>query len=293
MDLSLIEYGKQITLPVFEGEKREFTINDFPIVVSPELDKFNTYRKIYRNLARKAADAFGASYRKIVVNFDAFLIELPKMYVFYRAPLLEAAVNNLIAEGIYDVSLESFAQEHTNDFCLVGEDIRIMNESCAFTIQNNRQRTADALGIVPGFIFSGPLGLAAATVTNVSLSAAETAAIKNAKISNAQKMELFKRINTDVLIERAYLDYWRVFCSLCYKLYINEKNKWYPTEANENSVNNLLDNLMGGKIPSSAYAGVFQQIVDKSPYKNRFAEYLNNLYPNDPGLKEYLAYIDI
>lgn len=293
VDVNAIEYGKEITLPVFQGEARDFHVGEIELHVSAELDKFNTYRKIYKKLAKDAADSLTRTYNKVVVDLDKFLIEFPKMYVFYRAPLLEAAVNNLIAEGVYDASLESFAQDHTATFCLVNEDLTTMEHSCELTIQNNQQRKINNFNLIPGFIFSGPLGLAAATATNVGLTAIESAAVRNAKITPAQRKELFNRINPAILLERAYLDYWRVFCSLTYKLYTSGKNNFYLTEDGNKSATSLLDNLLAGKLPESCHGDVFQQLIDKNPYQNRFREFLTDRYGNADGVNELLEYLDI
>lgn len=293
MELELIEYGKDIELPIFVGEEHDFCVAGKQIHISADIDKFNTYRKMYRKIARQATDSLAKSYRGIVVNLDKFLIEFPKMYVFYREPLLEAAVNNLIASGVYDVSLESFAADHTADFCLCGEDLTNIQNACDLTIQNNQRRKINTFNMLPGFIFSGPLGLAAATATNVGLSAIESASVRNAKLSAAQRTEIFNRVKTGMLMERAFLDYWRVFCSLTYKLYVGGKNNWYPTVENNNSVNNLLNNLCSGKLPESCYPDIFQQIADKNIYMNSFLEFLEKYCPGDEGLKELSDYLEI
>lgn len=269
--------------PTYRFDLHEGTAHEFPLLgetltITPGMDIFNHYRKEFRKIARQQAAALRSEYCVAIHNLDQFFTDFPDIYRKHRKPLLDAAMDLLTQAEIYDVSPQQFEDEHTEDFCLCSEDVDVLIESFNATIEANQERKARKYDMMPGMIFSGLGGFAAALAVNVAVNKIAEADIRNADVTPAQRAEIYGRLNFDLLMERAYIDYWRVFLSLTWTMKEKGLPVWYPTESQNQSAEGLLQNLSAGRIPQDKVPAQLVKLLQLNPYVEDHMTYVANTY---------------
>ncbi len=284
----------RIELPLYEGQAVELPIPGGVVHVSPELDAFNFYRKTMRCYAIQQSNMLREEYYREIRDLDSFLTRFPHIYTKHRFPLLDAAMNNIVASGIYDLSFEQFEAQHTEDFCLCGEDVEIMVESFNATIDANRERKAQTYNMMPGIIFSGGIGaIAAAFAVNVAVNKIAEEDIKRADVTPRQRAELFARIDTGALIERAFTDYWRVFLSMIWEMRKRGAQIWYPTEENNRRAEGIYSNLVSGRLPYDRIPEMTSAVLAANPYTDGIGDFLRRGFVPTPEINAVLEYFEI
>lgn len=257
---------QNISIPAYTGMEQNFSFMGRNLSISSGMDAFNFYRKEFRTFARYQARALEMEYRAKITDLDAFFIEFPKMYAKYRQPLLDCAMKIILQTGVFDLSAKQFEEQHTADFCLCGEDVDVAAESFNLTIEANQERKARMYNMMPGVIFSGIGGFAAALALNVAVNSIAEADIRNANVSKSQRAEIFGRIDTSILMERAFLDYWRVFLSMTWQLNRKGIDVWYPNTEDNESAQGLLQNLSSGMLPAERVPDLLIRLIQLNPY---------------------------
>ena len=255
-------------IQAYFGAEQRFTLMGRELFVSQGMDTFNFYRKAFRDLARHHVRALEAEYRARVCDLDSFFINFPEMYSRHRRPLLDCAMAIILQTGVYDLSAKQFEDQHTADFCLCAQDVDIAAESFNLTIEANQAKKARMYNMMPGVVFSGLGGFAAALALNVAVTSIAEADIRNANVTKKQRDEIFGRINTDVLMERAFTDYWRVFLSMTWQLNRKGINVWYPNEADNESATGLFQNLTSGMLPPDRVPDLLVKLLQLNPYSD-------------------------
>ncbi len=269
----------------FDNGDQSFPFLDSTLFVSRELNAFNYYRKAFHKLARIKADDLKREYLQSIRDLDAFLTEFPQLYTRHLSPILDAAQKLIIAHGVYDLSLDQLTAQHTADFCLCQEDIDAMIDSFNQTIEANQDRKIRTYNMMPGIVFRGLGGFATALAMNVAVNAIAKADIARANVSPRQRAELFARINVDNLMERAFVDYWRVFLSLTWQLKEHGAALWYPTDENNQRALGMYQNLVSGMIPNEKKPELLIEILQANPYLDGLMDYLAHNYPFHNNVK--------
>lgn len=267
---------------VYVGVERRFPFMGRTLVVSPGMDAFNYYRTAFRAFARQQAAALEADYRRNVTDLDSFLIEFPKLYAFHRKPLIDCAMSIILQSGVYDLSAQQFEEQHTADFCLCGEVVNTTIESFNLTIEANQDRKARMYNMMPGVVFSGIGGFAAALALNVAVNSIAEADIRNANVTKKQRAELFGRIDTAALMENAFVDFWRVFLSMTWQLNRKGLDIWYPNTEDNTSAEGLLQNLNSGMLPPARTPDLLIRLLQLNPYADDPLIYIRNHVGNTP-----------
>jgi hypothetical protein len=278
-----------------------FIINDKKIEISKEMDIFNQYRLIFRRIAEQQTEEVEIQYNNSVHNIDDFLSRFPNIYKTNLEPIIETAVDILIGEEIWTVTKESLTEQHLTDFHLAIDDYRTMVESFNLTIEENQKRKAKAWGYVPnmiggGFGLIGAIkGMAKATAYNIIRDSIEDSSLKNADVTQPQREELYNRINKQLLFDRIYCDYWRVFLSMIYIMNQNNKNIWWPEESKTRQAQNIFINLSNPNFPKDKRLDALIQIITTNPYNINYYIYLEEKFGKTDEiikLEEYFGYTD-
>ncbi len=281
-----VEQTTQIKdVPMFEGNDEKLSFLNEPLVIPRDICLFNYYRREFYKLAKIKMEDLRRDYLGQITNLDTFLCDFPQIYFKHLSPLLNMAHRLIIAHGVYDLSLEQLTSQHTTDFCLCQEDINIMVESFNKTIEANQARKIRTYNMMPSIVFRGLGGFATALAMNVAINAIAKADIEHANVTQKQRAELFARINTDVLMERAFLDYWRVFLSLTWQLKEHGASMWYPTNENNQRAMGIYQNLMSGLIPNEKKPQLIVSIFQANPYSEGLMEYLTANYSASEDVK--------
>ena len=142
------------------------------------------------------------------------------------------------------------------------DDYAEMYQSLQLTVQNNKNKIAAVTSLVPNLVGVGfglkgaAAGIAKATAFNLVRDGAESVLIDNISISASQKTELYLRIKQDVLFDRAFLDYWRVFLTLIDILNENGKSVWKPTDEDSAKSDNIMKNVSNPNFPQEQFPDV-------------------------------------
>lgn len=256
------------------GTEKVFPFLGRELRVSSGMDTFNYYRKMFKELAGRQTDALAAEYVARINNLDAFLIYFPEMYARYRKPLIDFAMKIILQSGVYDLSPAQFEDQHTADFCLCGQDVDTVIESFNLTIEANQDKKIRMYNMMPGMVFSGLGGFAAALAVNVAVNTIAEADIRNANVNPRQRAEIFARINYSSLMERAFTDYWRVFLSMTWQLNRKGMDVWYPDERANESAAGLYGNLISGMLPQERVPDLLVTLLNLNPYADDPLRYI-------------------
>ena len=283
-----------------KGVAKAFPLFGETLEVPENLDVFNAYRLKFRELAFKYADKAEKEYKSKVCDFVTFIEFFPKIYFSNLEPLIQKAVDILIAEEVWTVTFDSLFEQHTADFHLALEDYETIIDSANLTVEANQQATAGLMSFVPnmvggGFGLKGALkGMAQAAAFNAVRDGIENSAIKNAaNIKPAQQAELYGRIKFDILAERIYTDYWRVFLSLVWTLNQNENDIWWQTDEVDQKAKNIFQNLSNPNFPQTKVLAAVIGLLELNPYSPDYYEFLISRFGESEevtAIKDYFGY---
>ena len=91
-----------------KGREREFPLFGQILRVPAEIDIFNTYRLMFRDLALDYTDQAETAYHANIHDFDSFIEFFMRIYDSKLEPLVKKAVDLLISQGIWTVTYEAF-----------------------------------------------------------------------------------------------------------------------------------------------------------------------------------------
>lgn len=276
----------------YEGSKQEFCFRNTIVRVSSGMDAFNYYRKVYRKIAEEQVALLKEEYLRSITNLDLFLRDFFSLYFKHRARLIQLSLDVLFQAGFYDIAPKEFADQHTADFCLCMDDYNFVVNSFNEAIVENQDRKARRYNMLPGMVFRGVGGLIAATAVNIAVNSYAQHDIMNANVSLAQRKAIFSRIDTERLMQRAFIDYWRVFLSLTYRMNTRGLDVWYPNVEGEQRANGLYQNLIASRIPADKEEECLATIVSLHPYGNDYYSYFSWKYGKTEELNRIFEYLD-
>lgn len=278
---------------------KKFSILNKTLEIPGDLDLFNSYRLIFRELANQYTKELEMEYNNNIQNLDAFLSEFPHLYNNKIEPLIKKSVDILISEGIWTVTYDSFLEQHLSDFHLAMDDYTVMVNNFNSALEANQQKKASMWGYVPsliggGFGIVGALkGIATATAYNLIRDGIEANSLKNANVKPEQRNEIYKLLNTSILFDRVFADYWNVFLSLVWILRQNGKNIWWPTTDAAVQASNIFTNLSNPNFPQDKIIDAMIQILQITPYNEEYYNFLIDKFGETSKiieLKKYFGY---
>lgn len=298
-----LEILKEILSPN-SGKERRFTFNGEELQISQEMDVFNAYRLTFRQLAAECTDCVKAEFQKRVNNLTSYLQIFPDLYRKYLDLMVGKAMEIIVAEGIWSVTNEVFLKEHTSSFHLVATDVFTTMESVELTAQANQQAIANVMSYIPkirggmGFSIKATVkAMAGSTAFNLTRDTVGKELIKSAaSINQAQQIELYNRINHDILFEHVFLDYWRVFLTLIVLLKSCDKAIWWPVDKDIEQTTNVFTNLSNPAFPKDKLVPVFVGILKLHPYNVDYYKFMVARFGETDevnAIKDYFGYSDL
>lgn len=283
-----------------KGKARTFSFYGEVLVIPENLDIFNSYRLKFKELAEKCVERAKSEYKARVKDFVSFVEFFPKIYKDNLSPIAQKAVDILISEGDWTVTVDSFFDQHTSDFHLALDDYNVMLESARLTVEKNQKSVASAMSNVPnlvggGFGFKGALkGMAIAETFNAVKKGVGNNAMKNASsINHAQQAELYGRIKTDILFNRIFADYWNVYHSLVLKLKQNGHDIWWQTKDVDQQGKNIFKNLSNPNFPQDKVLPALISLILTNPYSPEYYEFAISRFGQSDEIdkiKKYFGY---
>lgn len=285
-----------------KGISKSFPFMGQTLEISESLDEYNTYRLKFRALAIKYQEIAQNEYKRKVHNLETFLEFFPKIYDKYLNIILQRAVDVLISHEVWTVTLDSFSKQHRNDYHFAADNINTTLESIELTANANQQRAAGLTSLIPnlqggGFGFKGAMkGIAQATAFNVVRDSIEAGAINKAgKVKQSQRVELYNRINPEMLFVIVCTDYFGVFYSFVKAMNQNGHTMWKATgEKTQNE--NIFRNLENPNFPKEKIPEVLAELIRANPYNKNFYKYMVEKFGETEeisALRNYLGYDDL
>lgn len=283
-----------------KGKSMTFSFYGEVLVIPENLDIFNSYRLKFRELAEKCVERAKSEYKSRVNDFVSFMEFFPKIYKDNLSPIVQKAVDILISEGDWTVTVDSFFDQHTSDFHLGLDDYNVMLESARLTVEKNQKSVASAMSNVPnlvggGFGFKGALkGMAIAETFNAVKRGVGNNAMKNASsINHAQQDELYGRIKTDILFNRIFADYWNVYHSLVWILKQKGHDIWWQTKDVDQQAKNIFKNLSNPNFPQNKVLPALISLILTNPYSPEYYEFAISRFGQSDEIdriKKYFGY---
>lgn len=262
------------------GEIRDFNFYGKILRIPENLDVFNSYRLKFKEIAQKCLERAKAEYDLKINDFISFMEFFPKIYSDNLTPIIQKAVDVLVANGNWTVTFDSFYEQHTSAFHLGIDDYNAMTESVNLTVANKQRSVASVMSHVPtmvggGFGFKGALkGMAMATTFNAVTQGISNATIKNASnITPLQQAELYGRIKADILLKRVFCDYWNVYNSLVWTLKKSGSDIWWQTKDADQQYKNIFQNLSNPNFPQDKVLDTLIELILTNPYSPEYYEF--------------------
>lgn len=281
------------------GAARSFPIFGQTLTVPESMDVFNSYRLIFQNIAFKLCDAAEGAYHANIRDLDSFLEHFIKIYDCMLNPVVKEAFNILIAEGVWTVNYEAFLEQHVADFHLAIDDYNAVIDRFNAAIEENQRKVSNMMGYVPnltggGFGLTGALkGIAKATAFNLVRDGIEASVLRNADVKPVQRVELYRQINPDVLLDHVFIDYWHVFLSLVWALIQNGQAIWWPTSQAYQQANNIFHNLTHPNFPQDRILAALLDVIRTDPYDAEYYKFMLSRFGYTDevvAIKNYFGY---
>ena len=292
---------KETVAPV-TGTAKTFTLRGEQLLIPQEMDVLNSYRLVFRRLAVDCTECVKAEFKKRINNLNTYVQIFPNLYRHYLDLMLGKAMEILKAEGILSTTAEAFSEEHTASFHLAATDVYTTMESIELTMQANQQATANMIKEVTKFADNIGLNSSSGNAlidrsSDVPGNIVRKAAIQSAaSINLAQQMELYNRIDHDILFQHVFLDYWNVFLTLVCHLIDAGKTVWGATEEDAEQANRIFTDLKNHAYPSSDMAAVYLQILKTQPYSKDYYAFMISQFgetAETAAILDYFGYTDL
>jgi hypothetical protein len=285
------------------GVAKTFTLCGEELQIPQEMDVFNSYRLTFHKLAADCTECVKAEFEKRINNLNTYIQIFPNLYRHYLDLMLGKAMEIMVAEGVWSATTESFSKEHTENFHLVALDIFTTMQSIEATMQANQQATANMVKEVSRF--ADNIGLnknrsgnaTIERISNMPGNIARKAAIQSAaSINLAQQIELYNRIDHDILFEHVFLDYWGVYLTLIAHLREAGKDIWWAADDGTERANNIFANLKSSAFLGSNIAAVYLEMLKTQPYNKDYYAFMVSQFGDNAettAIKDYFGYSDL
>ena len=306
VDATKVELEQEICVDEWEnvtGQEQRFTLNGKTLVIPKEMDIFNTYRLKYFELASLCADKAKAEYMKQVRDLNTYLTFFPVIYYKNLDILIKQSMGVIISEGIWSITEESLSKEHLEEFDSGFDTYWTIMESIELTIEQNQSKIASVMSFIPnltggGFGLKGAAkGIATATAFNLIRDGAEDHLLQNASnLNQAQRLELYQRVNVDDVFEFVFQDYWRVMLTMMATLIDNGIDIWWPDEDLIEQSENIFSNLSNPRFPQEKLLDVFINILEIHPYNADYHKFMVRKFGDTEetrAIRNYFGYTDL
>lgn len=262
------------------------TLNNTPIAVSPARRNYNTTRLKYLALAKAASAKFTNSYTASFKSIDDVHERCTEIAYSYIREAVEAAIQDLVKLGIYDVDADGFAEflepyfTWPEDFAKIDDAyMEIVLKAEELDAYRSERRESRGRWVGGGFGFSGAVkGAMQAGAMNIATGAVHGIFNLGAKAISAagdaiKKSELFKNPETQAhLTASVHRAVFNVHMAL-----VDAANKSKPdtfsdlvTEEARTRATRLLQNVESGRLPTEAVQNALLEAVNLDPYNENF-----------------------
>lgn len=248
-------------LSPYEGKEKVFTLNGKELIVPARLDTFLTYRTQFKEVAKACSDKAKEEYISSVNNLDTFMEHFPNIYGDNLNIILEQINNILIAEGIYQYSVDILFDKQLELSHGAVDVYGTVKETIEETQQSKAELTK---GLANGL--TSLLGLNNNTITSSFMDfEGDKAAAEVSKLTEEEKETIYDKITAHYLFEGVFVDYWNSFVLLVNILKENGKDIWLADSGEMENADAIIKNVTNPNFPQDKVIDVLFECILKNP----------------------------
>ncbi|MFM9435999.1 hypothetical protein ACFDR9_003075 [Janthinobacterium sp. CG_23.3] len=281
-----------------------FSLDQIEIVIPPEREEYNAIRRKYQAFAESTADVFSSAYSDNFKNIKGVHENCTDVAIGLLMPVVEEAIRDLAAQGIYDVNTDEFGEYFSghftwhDDFAVIDDKYTAIIKKTADLDASRTQRREDRGRVIGGgFGLSGAAkGIAAAGAANMLFSALHGVVNMAAKgatgLANmASESAIFsdpatKSHLTNAVYQVVFNTHFALIVALNDKLATSIIG--YVSEDAAAKAARLLENIGKGRIPDAAVNGMLIEALSLNPYDEGFYTHWLKTYGDKNGELEVL-----
>lgn len=264
----------------------KFSLDKNEISVPPEREVYNAVRRKYQAYAKSAADDFSNAYADNFKNIKDVHENCTDVALGLLMPVVEEAIRDLAAQGIYDVNTDEFGEYFSahftwhDDFAIIDDKYTAIVKKTAELDSSRTQRREDRGRVIGGgFGLSGAAkGIAAAGAANMLFGAVHGGFNLLAKgatgLANmASESAIFSDPATKSHLTNAV---YQVVFNTHFALIVALNDKLptaitgYVSEDAAAKATRLLENIEKGRIPNEAVTSMLIEALSLNPYDEGF-----------------------
>lgn len=248
-------------LSPYEGKERVFKLNGKELIVPARLDTFLTYRTQFKEFAKACADKAKEEYISSVTNLDTFIEHFPNIYENNLKIILEQINNILIAEGIYQYSVDILFDKQLE----LSHGAVDVYGAVKETIEEIQQGQAELTkGLTNGL--TSLLGLNNNAITSSFMDFAGDKVAKDvSNLSDEEKETIYDKITAHYLFDGVFVDYWNSFVLLVNILKENGKDIWLADSGEMENADAIIRNVTNPNFPQNKVIDVLFECILKNP----------------------------
>ena len=280
-----------------KGVAKTFVIADKTFEVPENLDSFNTYRQIFRALAINCFERAETEYNAKVHDFVTFVEEFPQIYNKHLHPLIKRAVDVLVTENVWTVTYDSLLEQHKENFHSIIDDYEGVCNATQGVVEANQETTGAVLGIASEFIDGQLGGGMLGSILGSFKNEVVEGAVGSVGLTAEQQQTIYSNINSEILFDDIFTDYFSVFITLLAILNENGHDVWLPPdEKNYQQALNIFKNLSNPNFPQDKVLEAWLGILKICPYGVEFFRFAVSKFGETEevaAIKNYFGYTDL
>lgn len=288
---------------IFEGQERTFTLDGNTLQIPVAFDALNTYRKHFQALGRQCADRFKQEYRKQIHDYKSFMECFHPIYEENMEPMLQYAMDALVAQGIWTITREEFLEVHQKDYFTAGVDHDNLLKAGIKTVETNLENNIKATSMprmgrtITIGKFSNALGnMFKKEAYNAVADYVSKKAVENTSLSTAQQWELYNRLNLKNITERVFCDYSNMWITLVNVLKADGHQLIGRMRPKNERYASLFSNLSNPHFPKDKIAPALLEMIQATPYQKPYYAFMQSHFGKTEevmALCEYFGYGDL
>lgn len=279
------------------GEEQRFTIENSEIVFSKELDNCLKYKKQFESAAQYYLDRFKFRYQQCINDFDSFIFYFNDIYLEGLIPMTHRAYSLLLPFGVFNMSIESFASQHMDNYhraltsweALVGVEAKRnqVAQQAGNIVGNSIQMQGGGFGMR-----GAAKGVAQAEAFNLGMGLLGKFVENQNKMTPEEKAEVFSNFNTELFYDEVYSDYFNTFLTMIKALADNNILPNIHTLTTD-EYKTTLSNLQNPMFPQERFSASIVSVITSYPFEKAGYMLLKSKYPNDSEVDRLFDYLEL
>lgn len=267
-----------------QPKSRSFKICGHMMTVPETMDFHNDIRNQFYDIASQCAFRAEQMFRSTVHDIDTFFQNAVNIYEDNIKPIVELSTNALISMGIWDVDsndLKTLQHSMNNRFLSCYHTVKTAYDGI---ISRNKEMTSTVFSYIPRRVgtitstLSGAIqGAFETAASNIARDVFETTVIDATTISEDQKLQLYKLVDIEQIVNAIRLDYLYYYLVVVHVVREHGQSIWYPDDQQREMQMKILRNLDNPSFPQVQKIPAIMDCILKYPYNGSVYKELGSL----------------